>query len=195
MSTIMLLLIITCVAMCCTISYFGYQIYKDHKAEIKHIIECRRHQHRKDAFVIDYWRMDSAFGLDDHRQWMDDTTRWVPKGKNIDEPYEDLYREGYLKADKWMTQLRYFGIPVFVKLHNFKIIDPRTMDESITGYDRNELTSSIMYNVYAAKTVKRFIDNLSRISFAEMDIKGLGLIIPIILGIGVGCAYVLMGGF
>lgn len=195
MSPIMTIYLIIFAVFFIVIGYFVYGFYKDHRDEIQHIRSCRKHARRKDALAIDYWRMDPVFGLDDHRQWMDDTMRWVPKGKNFDEPYEDLYREGYMSAQKWMTQLRYFGVPVFVRLHNFKTIDPRTMDENITGYPTNELTSSIMYNVYSAKTVKRFIDNLSKISWAEMDIKGLGLIIPIIIGVGVGCVWLLLGGF
>lgn len=187
-----LILIIVILIMVAMIVYMGIDILRQHWAQIKHIAQCRKHYHKKDALAIDYWRMDELFGLDDHRQWMERRMKWVPKGSYIEEPYEDLYRQGYMRAEKWMPQLRYIGIPVFVKLHNFKIIDPKTMDERITGHAPNRLTTSVLYNVYKARTLKKAIAGFGKIKFAEMDVKALAFIIPIIIGIIIAVAYFLM---
>ena len=195
MSSGLLMLLIILGGMLCAIAYFAYGFYKDHKADILHIRECRAHYHKGDALCIDYWRMDGPFGLDRHRRWMEVTRSWVPKGDNPEEIYEGIYRAGYLSAEKWMTKLRYYGIPVFVKLHNFKIIDPRTMDEARIGYPQNKITSTILYNTYKARTVKKWKDALSKVSFAEMDLKGLGIFLPLIIGLAIGVAYFMLGGF
>ena len=189
------LILIVAAIMFIVLGWTLYGFYKDHKVAIQHIRSCRKHAHKKDALCIDYWRMDPQFTLSDHANWMDHSMKWVPKGDNPDDPYEGIYREGYMSADKWMTNLRYFGVPVFVRIHNFKVIDPRTMDEKEIGYPRNQLTSSIMYNIYKAKTIKKYIDSLTKLKFAEMDIKAWAFLIPIILGIGVAAAYFLLGGF
>lgn len=191
-----LILIIVILVMVAMIIYMGIDILRQHWEQIKHIAQCRKHYHKKDALVIDYWRMDDMFGLDDHRQWMERSMKWVPKGSYIEEPYEHLYREGYMKAEKWMPQLRYIGVPVFVKLHNFKIIDPRTMDEKVTGYEPNQLTTSILYNVYKSRTLKKAIAGFGKIRMPEMDLKAMAFIIPIIIGIIIAVAYFYSkGGF
>ena len=126
------------------------------------------------------------------KNWMDDVRTWHPKGVSVEEPYEEIYRMGYDKAEKWMSELRYIGIPIFVKLHNFSIIDPATMDESYG--QRNRVTSSVMHNVYKNRTAKRFVDHImAKIKFAEMDVKTLGLIIPIVIGLAIGVAYFVIG--
>ena len=166
----------------------------DHRRDIKDILAVRRHYHKKDALLIDYYRLDQAFGPYPG-SWMDDVKSWHPKGTGVEDPYEEVYRMGYDRAEKWMSQLRYLGVPVFIKLHNFTIIDPETMDETKFG-QRNRITSSIMYNVYKARTSKRFIEHImARVKFAEMDVKTLGLIIPIVLGLCIGVAYFMTGGF
>lgn len=198
MSVGFIILIGIIIAMVAMVCYMAADILRQYKAQIKHIVECRRHYHAKDALAIDYWRVGDrdVFRLDDHRQWMDRTMRWVPKGDYIEEPYEDLYRSGYLRGEKWMSQLRYIGIPVFVKLHNFHIIDPLTMDEEAVGHRRNKLTTSILYNVYKARTLKKAIAGFSRIRYAEMDVKALAFLIPIIIGIAIAVGYFYMkGGF
>lgn len=176
------------------IVYMGIDILRQHWAQVKHIAECRRHYHDKDALAIDYWRTDDIFSLDGSSQWMDRTMRWVPRGTNIEQPYEDLYREGYYSAEKWMTELRYIGIPVFVRLHNFRIVDPRTMDPEVTGHERNQITTSTLYNVYKARTLKKAIGGFTKIKIADMDIRAMAFIIPLIVGILIGVIYIFTKG-
>lgn len=165
----------------------------DHRQDIKDIMAVRRHYHKKDALLIDYYRMDGALALYPDRNWMDDTVRWMAKGQDIEEPYEEAYRMGYDRAEKWMSQLRYIGIPIFVRLHNFTIIDPRTMDESLGK--RNRVTSGVMYNVFKRRAAKRFMANImSKVKFAEMDVKTLGILIPVVIGLVIGVAYFMTGG-
>ena len=100
-----------------------------------------------------------------------------------------------MKAEKWMTQLRYIGIPVFVKLHNFKLIDPREDWQKLGLLRPNMITTSVLCNVYRARTVKKYISNmLGKVKFAEMDVKVLAFIIPIVLGVAVGVFYLFFGG-
>lgn len=187
-------LYIVCGLLIIMILYIIGGIIWDHRRDIKDILAVRKHYHKKDALLIDYWRVDKALGPYPGN-WMDDTRRWYPKGASIEEPYEEVYRMGYDRAEKWMSELRYLGIPIFVRLHNFTIIDPATMDEERFG-PRNRVTSSIMHNVYKARTGKRFVDHImAKVKFAEMDVKTLGLIIPIVLGLCIGVAYFMTGGF
>lgn len=196
MNIMFILLLIIFLAFAGVIGWTLYGFYKDHKVQIHHIMECRSHKKNKDALLIDYYRLDPMFSLDNDHGWMDHTYTWyTPKKDNPDEPYEDIYRMGYLSAEKWMTNLRYIGIPVFVKMHNFKIIDPRTMDPNKYGHKQNKITSNVLGNTYKARTAKKYIAGMSKAKFAEMDVKTLGFLIPIILGIGVGIVYfVFFGG-
>lgn len=189
-------LIILIVLMLALIAFMAFDTLRQYWGQIKHIMECRKHYHRKDALAIDYWRMDPQFGLDDHRQWMDHTMKWVPKGDYILEPYEDLYRAGYMKAEKWMPQLRFIGISVFVKLHNFQIANPETMDPAVTGHKRNKITTSTLYNVYKARTMKRALAGFGKLKLAEMDLKAMAFIIPVVVGLIIAVGYFYMkGGF
>ena len=186
-------LYIACGLLIFMILYIVGGIIWDHRADIKDIFKVRKHYHRKDALLIDYYRMEPVLGLYKGKNWMDDVRTWHPKGVSVEEPYEEIYRMGYDRAEKWMSELRYIGIPVFVKLHNFSILDPATMDEGIYG-PRNRATSSIMHNVYKNRTAKRFVDHLmAKIKFAEMDVKTLGLIVPLVIGLAIGVAYFLVG--
>ena len=194
MSTTFIILIGILCIMAGIILWMLRDILKQYRAQLKHIAECRKHHKNKDALAIDYWRMDKSFNLDDHRWWMDKTMRWVPRGNYIEEPYEDLYREGYLKAEKWMPELRYIGIPVFVKLHNFKLCDPRQHFSEISGKPCL-ITTSVLYNVYKARTLKKAIAGLGKVKLPEMDLKAMAFIIPLILGILIAIFYLMRGHF
>lgn len=185
-------LYIVCGLLVVMILYIVGGIIWDHRADIKDILKVRKHYHRKDALLIDYYRMDGALALYPGRNWMADSVRWHPKGQDPYEPYTDIYSMGYDKAEKWMSQLRYLGIPVFVRLHNFHLIDPATMDESMGK--RNKATSSIMHNVWKNRTAKKYISGLTaKLKYAEMDVKTIGLMIPIIIGLVIGIAYFMVG--
>lgn len=157
----------------------GIWIY-DHRADIRDIREVRRHARHREKLVIDYWRIDEVFQPNNvHKQAMRSAREWTMASD------EALIGQGYLRAEKWMSELRYVGIPIYVRLHNFKIIDPTTLPKP------NRLTSSVMFNVYHAQNMKRYISGLTKIQFAPMDLKSLGLLIPVIIGLAIGLLYFL----
>lgn len=175
MSIIILLMIIVLVAVIALVA--GLFVW-DHRKDIMDIKDVRKHYHRKDKLLIDYWPIDEIFQQNvTHKNKMDRTIRWV----NCDE--SDLIHQEYLIAEKWMTELRYIGIPVYVRLHNFHIIDPAKLEEP------NEMTSSIMYNVYHAQTIKRYISGMTKVGFAPMDVKSLGVLLPVVIGLAIGLMY------
>lgn len=98
----------------------------DHRAQIHDIREVRKHYHKKDALLLDYYRTEPVMSPDKYRDYMTVTKGWMPIDKeNVDEPYAKAYMNGYYIAEKWMSNLRYAGIPVFVRIHNFKLCDTR----------------------------------------------------------------------
>ena len=152
----------------------------DNRKEIKDIIEVRHHARKKDKLLIDYYRLDPIFlGNIDHRNKMVHEMKWVHTTE------EELYKSDYLKAEKWMDKFRYIGVPVFVRLHNFKILDPQQMDKP------NKITSSVMYNVYHAQSMKKAISGMTKLQFAPIDVKALGVMMPVIIGIAIGMLYFL----
>lgn len=166
---------------------FGSYLW-DHRKQIIEIHRVRKHYRKKDRLCIDYWRIDDIFIRDTaHHNKAEPRFTWVPK-ETTD---ESLYRAGYLKAIKWMDDLRYVGIPVFVQLHNFKLIDLER-DWKEIGLDRPiKMTSSTMYNVYKNESMKRNISGLTKINFAAIDVKSLIVLLPIIIGVVFGCMYLM----
>ena len=181
MSTMTLIIILAIVIAVATVVV---KFMIDHKKDIKDIREVRKHKRNGDALLIDYWRTDEGFVTTHHKWWFRKTTKWTHESD------EEIYLQGYYQTDRWMTDLRYFGVPVFVKLHNFKIIDPEQLPEPYT----NRLTSSVLYNVYHAQNMKRYIAGLTKIGFAPIDLKGAAVVIPVIIGLAIGVFY-FMGGF
>lgn len=154
----------------------------DHRKDIRDIRQVRKHKRDGEALLIDYWRIDSIFINNHHKWWQKKTMQWTKESD------AEIYKMGYYSADRWMTDLRYWGVPIFVRLHNYKLIDP-----SQPPY-KNRLTSSVLYNTYDAQTTKRFISGLTKLGFAPIDMKGAAVVIPVIIGIGIGVFY-FMGGF
>ena len=50
-----------------------------------------------------------------------------------------------------------------------------------------------MYNVYKNNTEKRAVDGMTKIRYNAMDVKSIGLLIPIAIGLFIGVLY-FMGG-
>lgn len=159
----------------------------DHRADIKDIREVRKHYHKNDKLVIDYYRVPTVFVTDTYKNRAEPRIRWV--GAETSE--SDLYLAGYLKAEKWMEDLRYLGVPVFVQLHNFKIIDPEKDWKKLELKKPNKMKSSTMYNVYHNQNMKKNITGLTRINFATIDLKSLAVMLPIIIGVVFGLLYVM----
>ena len=181
MSPLMLMIILLIVVVVLAVAaVFAYQ----HKEDIKDIKDVRKHKRGGDALLIDYWRMDDVFVTTHHKWWFRKTERWTHESD------EEIYLQGYYMTDRWMTDLRYFGVPVFVRLDNFKLIDPEQLPEPYT----NRLTSSVLYNVYHAQNMKRYIAGLTKIGFAPIDMKSAAVVVPVIIGLVIGVVY-FMGGF
>ena len=91
---------------------------------------------------------------------------------------------GYYKAEKWMDELRYIGIPVYVRLHGFKKPE-----------EKNRITPTVLHNVWRSRTANKFMSGMmTKIGFNTMDVKTLGILIPVAIGIVIGMFY-FMGGF
>ena len=177
MSIIYLSLVLLIILM--IVGIVGFYLW-DKRKEIKDILIVRKHARKKDKLLIDYWRIDEVFiTRSEHKNKMVHEYTWVHCEES------ELYQQDYLKAEKWMDQLRYVGVPVYVRLHNFKCLDTTKMENP------NRITSSVMYNVYQAQNMKRYISGMTKVQFAPIDIKSLGVMIPVIIGIALGMLYFL----
>lgn len=87
-----------------------------------------------------------------------------------------------MKAEKWMDELRYIGIPVYVRMHGF-----------VKPAEVNQVSPVVLYNVHRSRAIKGFISGMTKISFAEMDMKTVGMLAVVAVGIGLGMLY-FMGG-
>ena len=56
----------------------------------------------------------------------------------------------------------------------------------------NYITSSNLYSFYCSEVVKRFMDGMTRISFAPIDMKMLIMVGAVTVGLVIGMAYFLM---
>ena len=92
-----------------------------------------------------------------------------------------------------MKDLRYFHVPVFVRIHNMSLIDPEKEWQRSKLDKPNKLTSSVMYNVYHNQNMKRSISGMTKINFATMDLKSLGVMMPIIIGVIFAIFFIMKG--
>jgi len=103
----------------------------------------------------------------------------------------DLFKKGYWVVDKFKDQLRYAGITVYIRLHDFTVVDlsdPETAKRF--GYDRPvNIGSAEMHDFLKSNTLSRFMVGFTRVSFAPIDVKMLIFMIPIIAGIILGMLY------
>lgn len=133
--------------------------------------EDRNHIKNKDALLLDYYMQpDRTYILD--KTWSS-------------EPSENIYKLGYLKADKFLTEIKFYNTKAFVKFHDWKVCD--------AAKHGNFMTSATLYDFLKSDSSSRFIAGMTKISFAPIDLKMLILAIPVILGIIIGMVY-FMGG-
>lgn len=97
-----------------------------------------------------------------------------------------IYEMGYLKAINFKDEVAYYNAPVYVRFNDMSAKDPRAMDPPIL------INSSNLYSFYCSETTKRFMDGMTRISFAPIDTKMLVMVVAIAIGIAIGMAYFLM---
>lgn len=169
--------IITLLIILIAIGGIMFGIYYHFNDAITKSLEIQKHNMKKEALLIDYYRMDIPF-KPDNRNYFTKTQTWTNKSD------DEIYHMGYDKAEKWMDDLRYAGVPIFVKLHNFRMFDIYSMDEP------NRIGSAVLYNVYRSRTVGKFISGLmTRIGFPTMDIKTIAVMVPIAIGVVVGMLY------
>lgn len=142
--------------------------------QVKDVFRIRNHRRKNERLLIDYYRETNFMGHWAHRRRMTWTTLNEATIRSL----------GYMKAEKWEDNLRYTGVPIYVRLHEFKKPD-----------EPNKIQSSTLYNVYVSRSVKNFIQGiLTKIGFSPMDMKTLAILIPIVIGIIIGMWYFLSGG-
>lgn len=95
--------------------------------------------------------------------------------------------------DKFKDQLRYAGVPVFIKLHGFTVIDlsdPETAKRF--GFDNPvKIGSAEQHDFLKSTTLTKFMAGFTRVGFAPIDMKMMLMIAPIALGLILGMAYFL----
>lgn len=100
-------------------------------------------------------------------------------------PESVLKLNGYVPAYKFKDSLKYFGIPVYMKLKNWEEYAITAEDPQDTAYTLNDFRKS--------NTAERFKRALSRlVKVNQMDIKVVGLIIVAVAIAGV-CIFIFMG--
>lgn len=150
--------------------YFGSQYRKD----LKDIADISKHKKNKEKLLIDYFRVVGREKSEYNPQYYRKVMTWTTDEES------QIYERGYLQAEKWMDDLRYAGVKIYVRLNHF-YLPP----------EPSRISSSILYNVYSSRSVKNFISGMTKINFPTMDLKSLGVMIPIVIGLIVGMIYFL----
>jgi len=142
--------------------------------DVKDIFRIRNHRRKNERLLIDYYRETTFYG-----HWgFTKRTQWTKLNEAT------IRSLGYVKAEKWEDNMRYVGVPIYVRLHQFK-----------KPAEPNKIQSSTLYNVYVSRSVKNFIQGiLTKIGFSPMDMKTLAILIPVAIGIAIGMWYFLSGG-
>lgn len=157
--------------------YFGWE----YKEDLKDIKDIQIHRKAKEALLIDIHRVGMGTLHDPTHQYFRQTKSWIRC--HTDEDKEKIYRLGYMEAEKWLDDLRYVGIKTYVRIHGFT-----------APPEPNKITSSVLYNVYSSRSVSKFVNGITKINLSTMDVKTIGVLIPIVIGIALGMLY-FMGGF
>lgn len=152
----------------------GIYFAHEYRADLKDIKEIQGHRAKKDALLLDYYRVVDRMGSEYNPQYYRKIETWSS------EEEASIYEKGYLYAEKWMDDLRYAGIKIYVRLHGFKLPP-----------EPNRITSSVLYNVYNSRSVHNFINGITKINFAAIDMKAVGVMIPIVIGLALGAFYFL----
>ena len=128
--------------------------------------------------------------MDAEKRIVDCPERWTT------EKQEELIPQGYIVLQKYKDKVRYAGIPVYMRLNGFVVLD--LSDEETAkkfGYPKpNRIGSSAMHDFLKSNTLSRFVAGFTRVGFAPIDVKMLIMIAPILIGIVIGMAY-FMGMF
>ena len=162
---------------------FGMMDFKKSK-------EIRKHIRNKEKLLIDRTpHPDKPHVYINHEHWTTAST-------------SDIYADGYYKAINFKDEIAYYGAKVFVRFNGFNVLDPEKMtyhdiaqirDEEPAAIEKpNYITSSNLYSFYCSEVVKRFMDGMTRISFAPIDMKMLIMIGAVAVGLAIGMAYFLM---
>lgn len=159
----------------------GIYLGIEYKEELKDIKKIQIHRKDKEALLIDIYRTGMGTLHDPTHQYFRQTKSWIRC--HTAEDKEKIYRLGYMEAEKWLDDLRYVGIKTYVRIHGFS-----------APPEPNKITSSVLYNVYSSRSVSKFISGIARINLSTMDMKTIGVLIPVAIGIALGMVY-FMGGF
>ena len=163
---------------------FGMMDFKKSK-------EIRKHIKNNEKLLIDRTpHPDKPHVYINHEHWTTAST-------------SDIYADGYYKAINFKDEIAYYGAKIFVRFNGFNILDPETMmyhdlEEIKKEYNAedlkkpNHITSSNLYSFYCSEVVKKFMDGMTRISFAPIDMKMLIMVGEVTIGLVIGMAYFLM---
>lgn len=107
------------------------------------------------------------------------------------EKYTDLNEKtimalGYLPARGYKEEFRYANTKVYVKLVGFKVYDIRNCDAP------NLETSSTLNDYFMSDAQQNFLKGMTRITFAPLDLKKLGGVA--LIGVGILFGLILLGG-
>ena len=156
--------------------------------------EIRKHIKDKEKLLID--RMphpDKPHTYINHEHWTSASE-------------ESIYQDGYYKAINFKDEVAYYGAKIFIRFSGFNVLDPETKcyyridnleaekepAQSMKDVKPNHITSSNLYSFYCSEVVKKFMDGMTRISFAPIDLKMLIMIGAVVVGLVIGMAYFLM---
>lgn len=148
----------------------------DYRQEIRDIRAVRGHARKREALLLDYYLQNNQTVTGSEQMMFTCDRRWVDR---LDT--ESIFMQGYYATEKWMTDFRYIGIPIYVRLHNFHV-HPAP----------NEMMSSALFDYYNSNALKSFVAGLTKINFAPIDLKSLAVIIPVVIGLCLGLVYFLM---
>lgn len=97
---------------------------------------------------------------------------------------------------KFKDELRYAGVPCYMKLHGFSVIDlsdPETAEKF--GFDKPvKIGSAEQHDFLKSNTLTKFMAGFTRVGFAPIDVKMVIMLAPIVIGLILGMAY-FMGMF
>lgn len=96
---------------------------------------------------------------------------------------EFMQQMGYFRAENYLDTIYGLGMPVFMKIHNFKEADAGS----------NMETSSTLRDYFDSNIDKKMRAGFTKVKFNEMDVKTLALIACIAVG-GILGFYLLTGG-
>jgi len=117
----------------------------------------------------------------------DGTMRYQYRPQISEAPESVLINNGYKIAYKFNDKLEYAGLPVYLRIKNFK-------EYQLTDKDPRD-TASTLHDFWRSNTIEKYKKGLSKIAkVGQVDIKMIGIIV-IVIAIAAGFIFLFGGGF